>query len=269
VPQGNFRVRVRISSQNERRRGCSKFPRTAELGKSGARIKRGGHWRGRVHGLHPRLHYCAPHGAGRLPSFDLHPFSCLHSSANLWHQSLIGAFAGSSKGQVPSSKEQPGRDSRQQDARREEQPMLRAERWLIHHPKPDVPFRSFRDFRDSRCYPTPSTFPCIPCFSSAAGSGRRKQVRLRLAFSCLHSSANLWHPSLTGAFAGSSKGQVPKNSREKTQDGKTQDARLKEQPMLRAEHLPSTIYLRLFLCGAYVPLITRLPRGRRGFRWGG
>ena len=112
------------------------------------------------------------------------------------------------KFQGPSAKEQPGGDSRRQDARLEEQPMLRAQRWLIHHPKPDLPFRSFRDFR---CYPTPSTFPCIPWFSSAAGSGRRKLARLRHPFSCLHSSANLWHPSLIGAFAGSSKGQVPKN----------------------------------------------------------
>jgi uncharacterized protein (UPF0147 family) len=151
----------------------------------------------------------------------------------------------SSKFQVPKNSREKTEDGKTQDARLEEQPMLRAERWLIHHPKPDVPFRSFRDFR---CYPTPSTFPCISCIpwlSSAARSRMRKQARLRQAFSCLHSSANLWHQSLIGAFAGSSKGQGPKNSREKTQDGKTQDARLEELPMLRAgatiQHLPSNI----------------------------
>jgi hypothetical protein len=35
--------------------------------------------------------------------------------------------------------------------------------------------------------------------------------------------------------------QVPKNSRERTQDFKTQDSRPEKQPILRAEHLPSTI----------------------------
>jgi len=47
----------------------AKCQRTAALGKGLARIKRRVHWLGRVHGLHPWLRTCAPHGADEFPSF--------------------------------------------------------------------------------------------------------------------------------------------------------------------------------------------------------